>query len=172
MKTLTSFTPHYAEDVTLSLAKLSEVGAESASLLATLQSLHPDEWQNLCERIELGGPAPTEGTKNPSPVKSRGGGGGEKKGSIPHVGSLSDSLSATMSSHWKTAGRASVTVSHLKKVAGVSVEEASKGERRNLRISAEQNQQKRIAERDEAAGDSRLARAAVGGIASEAQERR
>ena len=31
MKTLTSFTPHYAEDVTLSLAKLSEVGAESAS---------------------------------------------------------------------------------------------------------------------------------------------
>ena len=51
MKTLTSFTPHYAEDVTYSTAALLGSYADEASLLGLLQSLHPDEWENLCERL-------------------------------------------------------------------------------------------------------------------------
>ena len=51
MRTWSAFTPHYAEDVTYSTAALLGSYADEASLLGLLQSLHPDEWENLCERL-------------------------------------------------------------------------------------------------------------------------
>ena len=52
MKSLTAFTPHYAEDVTFSMEALQTAGDDNASLLTILKSLTPDEWANLCERVD------------------------------------------------------------------------------------------------------------------------
>jgi hypothetical protein len=52
MPSLTSFTPHYSEDVTYSMDALQVADDDNASLLTIIKSLYPDEWANLCERIE------------------------------------------------------------------------------------------------------------------------
>ena len=53
MKPLTSFTPHYAEDVTYSIAALNGAAKAGATdtLLHLLRSLNPDEWEHMCERL-------------------------------------------------------------------------------------------------------------------------
>ena len=52
MKTFTSFTPHFAEDVSYSVSAL-ESGDDNTSLLAFFQAVYPDEWRNMCERIGM-----------------------------------------------------------------------------------------------------------------------
>ena len=52
MKSLTAFTPHFSEDVTYSMEALQIAGDDNASLLTILKSLTPDEWTNLCERVD------------------------------------------------------------------------------------------------------------------------
>ena len=45
---------HYAEDVTYSLAELRAVsGEDNSSLLTLLKTLHPDEWSNFVDRMEV-----------------------------------------------------------------------------------------------------------------------
>ena len=53
MRSFSSFTPHYAEDVTMSISQLLAEGEESQSALSVLQALHPDEWENIIERVDL-----------------------------------------------------------------------------------------------------------------------
>ena len=52
MHSLTAFTPHFSEDVTYSMEALQVAGDDNASLLTIIKALCPDEWSNLCERIE------------------------------------------------------------------------------------------------------------------------
>jgi hypothetical protein len=52
MRSLCAFTPHYAEDVTYSMDALQVAGDDNASLFTIIKALCPDEWSNLCERIE------------------------------------------------------------------------------------------------------------------------
>ena len=51
MRTWTSFTPHYAEDVTYSMQALKGDTGDNVNLQNLLISLFPDEWDNFCERI-------------------------------------------------------------------------------------------------------------------------
>ena len=44
MRSLSSFTPHFYEDVTQSMTQLQDSGAESASLLSILSALYPEEF--------------------------------------------------------------------------------------------------------------------------------
>ena len=53
MKSFTCFTPHYQEEVTFSMESLHSTTENNASLLTILKSLHPDEWANLTQRINL-----------------------------------------------------------------------------------------------------------------------
>ena len=53
MRSVSSFTPHFYEDVTQSMTQLQDSGAESASMLSILSALYPDEWENLRERIDM-----------------------------------------------------------------------------------------------------------------------
>ena len=49
---LQAFTPHYAEDVTYSMAALrEEKEGANGSLLNLLTSLFSEEWRNFCERV-------------------------------------------------------------------------------------------------------------------------
>ena len=52
MKSFSSFTPHFAEDVSYSVSAL-ESGDDNTSLLAFFQAVYPDEWRNMCERIGM-----------------------------------------------------------------------------------------------------------------------
>ena len=52
MRSLTSFTPYYSEDVTYTMSALRKVEDE-VDLLNLLTSLFPDEWANLLERTRL-----------------------------------------------------------------------------------------------------------------------
>ena len=52
MRSLTAFTPHFAEEITYSMEALQIAGDDNASLLTILKSLTPDEWANLCERVD------------------------------------------------------------------------------------------------------------------------
>ena len=45
MRSVSSFTPHFYEDVTQSMTQLQDSGA-SASMLSILSALYPDEWEN------------------------------------------------------------------------------------------------------------------------------
>ena len=51
MRSWTAFTPHYAEDVTVSIEALNRANTDNVTLLEILQALHPDEWDNLNERV-------------------------------------------------------------------------------------------------------------------------
>ena len=51
MKSWSCFTPHYAEDVTYSMAQLKGATGDNVNLQNLLVSLFPDEWENFCERI-------------------------------------------------------------------------------------------------------------------------
>ena len=53
MKSWTCFTPHYQEEVACTMGGLHATTEDNASLLTILKSLHPDEWANLTERINL-----------------------------------------------------------------------------------------------------------------------
>ena len=53
MRSVSSFTPHFYEDVTQSMTQLQDSGAESASMLSILSALYPDECENLRERIDM-----------------------------------------------------------------------------------------------------------------------
>ena len=55
MRSLSSFTPHYAEEVTTSLAQLHGELDDNVDLLHLLQSLFPDEWENFTERLGVPG---------------------------------------------------------------------------------------------------------------------
>ena len=44
---------HYAEDVTYSVQQLTNAHSEDIDLLHLLQSLYPDEYEHLCERLHL-----------------------------------------------------------------------------------------------------------------------
>ena len=54
MRTITSFTPHYAEDVTYSKAQLKDLEHrdDGVNLEHLLQSLFAQEWANLSERVK------------------------------------------------------------------------------------------------------------------------
>ena len=45
--------PAVREEVAYSIQALEAAGDDNTTLLAILQALHPDEWANLCERVEL-----------------------------------------------------------------------------------------------------------------------
>ena len=51
MHPFSSFTPHYAEDVTYSMQALKGDTGDNVNLQNLLISLFPDEWENFCERI-------------------------------------------------------------------------------------------------------------------------
>ena len=53
MRSMTSFTPHYAEDVTYSEKQLKnlEHRDDGVNLESLLRSLFAEEWSNLCERV-------------------------------------------------------------------------------------------------------------------------
>eukprot|EP01043_Picozoa_sp_COSAG02_P033361 COSAG02_NODE_2272_length_9263_cov_212.913902_4_plen_1294_part_00 len=51
-KSLTSFTPFYAEDVLYTREQIMEEKGQ-ASMCSYLQTVHPDEWQNLVERLGI-----------------------------------------------------------------------------------------------------------------------
>ena len=51
MRSLTSFTPYYAEDVTYALEELHGELNDNVDLLHLLQSIFPDEYANLTERM-------------------------------------------------------------------------------------------------------------------------
>ena len=53
MRSWTVFTPHYSEDVTLSIDHLQRLQNESANLFTILRSLHPTDWDNFKERVEM-----------------------------------------------------------------------------------------------------------------------
>ena len=53
MKSWSCFTPHYQEKVACSMSGLHAITEDNASELTMLKSLHPDEWANLKERINL-----------------------------------------------------------------------------------------------------------------------
>jgi len=55
MHPFSSFTPHYAEDVSYSFDALKSVGDEGVNLESLLQSLFANEWHNLCERVKKRG---------------------------------------------------------------------------------------------------------------------
>ena len=55
MRSLSSFTPHYAEEVTTRLAQLHGELDDNVDLLHLLQSLFPDEWENFTERLGVPG---------------------------------------------------------------------------------------------------------------------
>ena len=50
-KSLTAFTPHYAEDVTYDLKALVTDIDDNVDLLHLLQSLFPDDWKHFTERL-------------------------------------------------------------------------------------------------------------------------
>ena len=51
MRSWTAFTPHYSEDVAVSIETLHKANPDNATLLEILKAIHPDEWDNLCERV-------------------------------------------------------------------------------------------------------------------------
>ena len=53
MKSWSCFTPHFQEKVACSMSGLHAITEDNASELTMLKSLHPDEWANLKERINL-----------------------------------------------------------------------------------------------------------------------
>ena len=53
MKSWSCFTPHFQEPVACSMSGLHAITEDNASELTMLKSLHPDEWANLKERINL-----------------------------------------------------------------------------------------------------------------------
>ena len=54
MKSWTAFTPHYAEDVTYSMASLrEEKEGVNGTLQLLLTSLFPEEWDHFCERVGI-----------------------------------------------------------------------------------------------------------------------
>ena len=53
MKSWSCFTPHFQEPVACSMSGLHATTEDNASELTMLKSLHPDEWANLTERINL-----------------------------------------------------------------------------------------------------------------------
>ena len=55
MRPFSSFTPHYAEDVSYSVGALKSVGDEGVNLESLLRSLFANEWLNLCERVKRRG---------------------------------------------------------------------------------------------------------------------
>ena len=55
LKSLTSFTPHYAEDVTYSIAALQTQQDDNVDLLHLLQSLFSQDWANFTERLGVHG---------------------------------------------------------------------------------------------------------------------
>ena len=51
MRSLTSFTPYFAEDVTYALEELHGELNDNVDLLHLLQSIFPDEYANFTERM-------------------------------------------------------------------------------------------------------------------------
>jgi len=52
-KSLTSFTPFFAEEVLYSKSDIMDEKDGQASMCSYLQTVHPDEWQNLVERLGI-----------------------------------------------------------------------------------------------------------------------
>lgn len=55
MRSLSVLTPYFREEVAYSIQALEAAGEDNTTLLLILRALHPDEWANLCERVELQG---------------------------------------------------------------------------------------------------------------------
>ena len=55
MRSLTSFTPYFAEDVTYALEELHGELNDNVDLLHLLQSIFPDEYANFTERMGVPG---------------------------------------------------------------------------------------------------------------------
>ncbi|KAL3931855.1 MAG: hypothetical protein SGPRY_000949 [Prymnesium sp.] len=53
MKSFSAFTPFFKEEVLYSVQKLQEAGQDNTTLLTIFKALHPEEWTNFCERVEL-----------------------------------------------------------------------------------------------------------------------
>ncbi|KAL3933698.1 MAG: hypothetical protein SGPRY_000173 [Prymnesium sp.] len=53
MKSFSALTPFFREEVLYSLQTLQAAGQDNTTLLTIFKALHPEEWTNLCERIEL-----------------------------------------------------------------------------------------------------------------------
>ncbi|KAL3933383.1 MAG: hypothetical protein SGPRY_000300 [Prymnesium sp.] len=53
MRSFSVLTPFFREDVQYSVQALQSAGHDNTTLLTLFKALHPDEWSNFCERVQL-----------------------------------------------------------------------------------------------------------------------